>query len=347
MTAAARLLPYEHMPCIAHSLQRSITMAIRDSGLENVLAKCRKLVGHFKHSPANSAELRRQQEESGQQQEPLIQDVSTRWNSTVSMITRLLRNKDAVRATLELHQQRSTPAMLTNAELEKIEKLEILLEPCRYVTELLGGEQYISCSVVLPALCHLFRVMEGSDDDPGYVLRFKAAFTSDLSKRKESTNVQWLKVATALDPRFKDLKCLPRSEREGVWKSIKEESSQQSEPHRETEPDPTKKKMSLLLAASDSDEEGDPASDMSVDRYRGEPSISIEDCPLKWWSGHAGAYPSLAPLAQKYLATPATTVPCERLFSLSGHILQKKRAALSTDIVTRLVCVSNWLKEKK
>ena len=131
MTAAARLLPYEHMPCIAHSLQRSITMSNRDSGLENVLAKCRKLVGHFKHSPANAAELRRQQRGSGRQQQPLIQDVSTRWNSTLSMITRLLKNKDAVRATLQLHEQRSTPAMVTNAELEKIEKLEALLDPCR------------------------------------------------------------------------------------------------------------------------------------------------------------------------------------------------------------------------
>ncbi len=131
MTAAARLLPYEHMPCIAHSLQRSITSSLRDSGLENVLAKCRKLVGHFKHSPANAAELRGQQEESGQQQEPLIQDVSARWNSTLSMITRLLRNKDTIKATLELHQQRSTPAMLTNAELENLEKLLTLLEPCR------------------------------------------------------------------------------------------------------------------------------------------------------------------------------------------------------------------------
>ncbi|CAK6977733.1 E3 SUMO-protein ligase ZBED1-like [Scomber scombrus] len=94
--------------------------------------------------------------------------------------------------------------------------------------------------MVLPALCHLFRVMEVSDDDPGYVLRFKAAFTSDVSK----------------------------SEREEVWKLIKEENAQQPEPHRETEPDPPKKKMNLLFAASDSDEEGDPASDMSVDRYR-------------------------------------------------------------------------------
>lgn len=51
MIATARLLPYEHMSCIAHSLQRLITTSIRDSGFENVLSKCRKLVGHFKHSP--------------------------------------------------------------------------------------------------------------------------------------------------------------------------------------------------------------------------------------------------------------------------------------------------------
>lgn len=102
----------------------------------------------------------------------------------------------------------------------------------------MGGEQYISCSVVLPTLCHFFWVIEGSDDDPGHVLWFKAAFTSDLSKRKQSTNVQWLKVDTALEPRFKDLKCLPRSESEEVWQLIKEESAQQPEPHREPEPGP-------------------------------------------------------------------------------------------------------------
>lgn len=214
------------------------------------------------------------------------------------------------------------------------------------MTELLGGEQYISCSVVLPALCHLFRKMEGCDDDPGYVVRFKAAFTCDLMKRKENTDIKWLSMASALDPRFKDLKCLPRPDREEVWKALTEESAQQPEACREIAPEPPAKKMNLLLAV-DSDEEEDPAYDMAVDRYRAEQSISLEDCPLRWWSLHAPAYPSLAPLVIKYLATPATTVPCERLFSLSGHILQKKRAALSTDNVNRLVCISNWLNEKK
>ena len=123
---------------------------------------------------------------------------------------------------------------------------------------------------------------------------------------------------------------------------IKEEIALQ--PNKETtDPVPPKKKINLLLVASDSEDEVEAADNACVDRYRAEPCTSMETCPLKWWSEHAGAYKSLAPLAQKYLATPATTVPRERLFSLSGHIVQKKRAALSTENVTRLVCLSNWL----
>lgn len=40
---------------------------------------------------------------------------------------------------------------------------------CRYVTELLGDDKYVSCSVVLSALCHLLRIMEVSDVDPAYI----------------------------------------------------------------------------------------------------------------------------------------------------------------------------------
>lgn len=84
------------------------------------------------------------------------------------------------------------------------------------MTELLGGENYISCSVVLPALCHLNRVMEPTDEDPGYMIKFKATFSKDLDTRKATINNRWLKVATALDPRFKDLKSINKNERAEV-----------------------------------------------------------------------------------------------------------------------------------
>lgn len=225
---------------------------------------------------------------------------------------------------------------------------------CRYVTELLGGEQYVSCSVVPPALCHLFRVMEPSDDDPIYVVKFKTGFTTDLAKRKDSTNLTWLKIATVCNNRFKDLKCLPKDEGSKVWALVcnllkEEKTAQQPSASETTEIQPPKKRrMSVfLLASSDTDtDEEEESTDKCLDCYKAEPKMDMGGCPLKWWSKREGAHAGLAPIAHKYLSTPATTVPCEWLFSLSGHIVQKKRAALAPDNVNRLVCLSSWLNVK-
>uniref|UniRef100_A0AAZ1XRF2 BED-type domain-containing protein n=1 Tax=Oreochromis aureus TaxID=47969 RepID=A0AAZ1XRF2_OREAU len=328
MVAAARLLPFEHMPCMAHILQRTVTVSLNDSAFERALAKCRKIVGHFKHSPANAQELKAQQAAHGHQTEPLVQDVPTRWNSTLEMIKRIQRNKSGL--TTILTQPNSKVTMLTDQELDRLQKLEELLEPCRYVTELLGGERYVSCSMVLPALCHLFRIME------------------------DSSNLTWLKIATALDPRFKDLKCLSKDERREVWASVHDLLMAETDAHQPSaqtteEPSPKKSKMSIsLLSSPDSDtEEEEDAIDCCLNLYKAEPKIDIGECPLQWWLKGEGAHARLAPIARKYLSTPATTVPCERLFSLSGHIIQKKRASLSSDNVNRIVCLSNrsgpWL----
>ncbi|KAL7389051.1 hypothetical protein ABVT39_025546 [Epinephelus coioides] len=187
MIAAARSLPFEHLPCIAHMIQRVIAVSLSHSGFDGALAKCRKIVGHFKHSPANTAKLKAQQASHGQDEEPLIQDVPTRWNSTLGMITRVLKNKEPLKPTLA--QQKHNLALLTAAEHDRLARLETLLGPCN-------------------ATCAL------SDVDPAYVLRFKTTFREDFIKRKENLNMSWLKAATALDPRFKDLKCMPRAERE-------------------------------------------------------------------------------------------------------------------------------------
>ncbi len=74
-----------------------------------------------------------------------------------------------------------------------------------------------------------------------------------------------------------------------------------------------------------------------------EPSVSIQACPLQCWSAHTGPQSKLAHIAQRYLATPSSTVSYERLLSLAGHIVQE-RSALSSE--NKLVCQSNFLKEK-
>ncbi|XP_019203023.1 uncharacterized protein LOC109195437 [Oreochromis niloticus] len=202
--------------------------------------------------------------------------------------------------------------------------------------------------------CRPINIVEDiTDDDPAYVVKFKNAFQKDLAARRANGNEIWFEVATALDPRFKDLKCLPREKREQVW-TILENMLQAAEPRRADSLQPSteddgpaqKKRRSELLLGSDSDSE-DGIESGELQRYRAEPSISIDDCPLQWWYAHSGVYEKLSVLAQKYLASPATSVPCERLFSLAGHIVQKKRAALLPENVTRLVCLSDWLRKKK
>lgn len=129
MVAAIRLTRYEHMNCVAHMVQISVTVSLADSGFVNALAKARKVVGHFKHSPANAAELQAQQVSLGKKQEPLMKDVPTRWNSTLEMVKRVSRNKEAVIAALD--NQEHKLVLPTAAEWDKLQRLETLLEPCR------------------------------------------------------------------------------------------------------------------------------------------------------------------------------------------------------------------------
>jgi len=141
MTAAIALLPFEHMPCVAHSLQLSANKAITEAGIDCVLSKSRKIVGHFKHSPANTSsryELKQQQVHHNQKCEPLIQDVATRWNSNLQMIERFIRNKEPVLATLASPLHKHKLQLPTESEWDKLRRVQSLLEPCRYATELLG-----------------------------------------------------------------------------------------------------------------------------------------------------------------------------------------------------------------
>ena len=77
-------------------LQITSLMYFHEFGVEAVLSKALKIVGHFSHSPENDVELQTEQSKLNQKSESLMQDVSTRWNSTLQMIQRLIRNKAAV-----------------------------------------------------------------------------------------------------------------------------------------------------------------------------------------------------------------------------------------------------------
>lgn len=94
------------------------------------------------------------------------------------MVERICRHKESIKQYTLTRKPLHPP--LTNQEWDKLTNMVGLLRPCKDATELLGGEKYVSASIVVPQLAHLLHVYKHDDDDPAYVTRFKTALITDL-----------------------------------------------------------------------------------------------------------------------------------------------------------------------
>ncbi|CAB4426362.1 unnamed protein product [Rhizophagus irregularis] len=59
--------------------------------------------------------------------------------------------------------------------------------------------------------------------------------------------------------------------------------------------------------------------------------------PLDWWRAKREIFPILSLLAQKYLGIPATSVSSERLFSDAGNHIRAKRNSLDPDLLGKMI----------
>jgi len=305
MVAAISRTAFSHLPCVAHCLQLSILEGLKASDASPLLAKCRHIVGHFKHSAANTTELKAShscvQEDSSAPFHKLQQDVATRWNSTYLMMARLLEVKDAVKQYHTDHPKNYSGLKLLDADWNKMEKYVDVLRILADATQYVGGEDYVSCSTVLPLLGFLTRQLQVHDDDPGYIARLKTAILTDLLTRIDGMDaLPVLKMSVALDPRYKKLKCLPREQRDAVWDILSTalgefcSRNQQGGPSDvqhgdrsddDSEPKVKKRKMTLLLTDSDSDgsdAERDVPHAWTADlaRYKDEDALPETENPL-------------------------------------------------------------------
>lgn len=89
----------QNVGCFIHTLQLVIHDCIfKNQNCIEILGKCRKIVGHFSHSSLAYSKLSSIQENLKLPVHKLIQDVTTRWNSTFHMLSRLYEQRQAVTA---------------------------------------------------------------------------------------------------------------------------------------------------------------------------------------------------------------------------------------------------------
>lgn len=71
--------------------------------------------------------------------------------------------------------------------------------------------------------------------------------------------------------------------------------------------------------------------------YHQLPPLPRKVRPLQWWKVKERTYSKHARLARRYLAIPATSAPCERLFSTGGRVIEKRRASLKPETAKAIV----------
>ena len=338
-------LPY--FTCLAHTINLIVQDCEQSQRfVRDAVAVSRNLVGHFSHSSKDTAELRRIQKELAPDcaAKVLLQDVRTRWNSTLIMIRRLIELRDPL--TL-FHGRGGSVTLPKPHQWSLLESTARLLVPFEVATKDISRST--SCaSLHIPAAEMLRQELEGMADDGTGSLR--EHLIKQVMERFESVEEDMLlAVATFLDPRWKHHAFKKPLTTDSVERRLSDDLAATKDDCVELPP-PAKRPRQDAPTTTPQQQLSSmwrkvvaPASTVSrpdslaseVLQYKGAEQPEDDDI-LKWWRDES-RFPLLSKAARRYLSAPATSVDSERIFSASGNIFSDKRTRLSAKNLETLV----------
>lgn len=125
MFKACDLLKIRHLGCYAHTLNLVVQENLKLVALQSILTRCKYVVRHFKSS-THDMNLFKKEQQNGDvtKNKPLqlLQDVPTRWNSTLYMIQRIITTNNPLNRTLL--NLRNAPSPFTIDELSLLKDIE-------------------------------------------------------------------------------------------------------------------------------------------------------------------------------------------------------------------------------
>jgi hypothetical protein len=91
-----------------------------------------------------------------------------------------------------------------------------------------------------------------------------------------------------------------------------------------------------------------PCLHSEVDMYLQLPAMAIsksgkDTCPLDWWSAHCTQLPNLCKMARQFLAMPASSAGCERIFSAAGKLHDDFRKSINDSTLCMMLEVRHNL----
>ena len=156
----------------------------------------------------------------------LIQDVSTRWNSTDDMLNRINKLSTPLVASItdpkapkSLKEQATN--MLSPDEMLFVKDMTNVLDVFKTATVLLSAEKKPTAHLVIPTYQKIHRVLKSNTKDKPYLSKMKKQMRSNLDKRDQDNMIY--KKASFLHPTTKSLQFLPQADVEGIHEAMKEE----------------------------------------------------------------------------------------------------------------------------
>ncbi|XP_036067046.1 zinc finger BED domain-containing protein 4-like [Oryzias melastigma] len=353
MISCARILQIRQTICIAHSINLPVKKSCDPiTMLTDIRNKTQQIVTYFRSSTTAKEKLAQIQQQLGTPLHKLINEVPTRWNSTYHMLERITEQKEAVWVSLASLRNDITP--LTPEDFDVIEEILRVLSPFEQATRELSEEKRVSGSKVIP----LMRMIHIELQHQASTLTRPAAqeLAENLKRRlTESTcNMESLSVmtlATLLDPRFKTVGFCSALKATDAVKRLKSECAAEMRSH---EPDPAEEPSSshgsepssghnlwtpfdMEVQENRMNSNSTADSIVEVQRYLAEGNTPRTQDPLQYWKNNRKTYPHLYLLALKYLCTPSSSVPCERVFSKAGELVSKRRNRLGAKTLQKLL----------
>lgn len=201
MIKGLRLADIPDLSCSAHTLQLVVKEGISSQRVVgDSIAKLKTCATHFSHSVLAKQRLRAIQKDLGLPQHSIIQDVPTRWNSTLHMLQRMLEQKRALNLYAGEHGKIAT---LAAEQWDIVSNLIDTLGPIEEVTfEMSKAEASMSC--IIPSIAVLKMVLQAEGPTTRGIKTLRETMLQSLDRRfAKMEETKCLVLATLLDPRYK------------------------------------------------------------------------------------------------------------------------------------------------
>lgn len=261
-------------------------------------------------------------------------DMKVRWNSTFQMLSFALTYKKALN-----HMATELKLTISVDDWERVDACKQILEPYKYLTDILCKEKYVSISKVVLGFNYLM------DELDKLLVKYKV-YKNEINKGYEKLKHYYKKTdesgifltAAVLDPNTKLAYFVAQEWSKDEIKLLRDMSGELFEHYKKEDEEKISSQNFFDLFWKKSEKKDELTTYLNSE---------VEQCAdsLKYWCNKKGSE-GLKTMARDVLSIPATTCYLERSFCRGVDLVTPARSRLTKNTIQACMCVSHWLKNK-